>query len=96
MSNLVTAKERRSKTFQAKEKKQKTARRIAEEFCHGHLAKHINEADGTCVNPGIPSEAYEHTDEFYRICKEILEKKGYKAERSHDGAGQYDTLYVSW
>jgi hypothetical protein len=47
------------------------------------------------INVALPWEAYSDIDGFVAECKKII-PKDYTVERSHDGAGMYDTLCVSW
>jgi len=92
----MTAAQRRAvKTEVLAEKRDKMAN-IVEAFINGKVKRAIEMTEFDGVNVEVPIEAYSNTDQFYTLCKDALEPLGYTAERSHDGGGMYDTLYVSW
>jgi hypothetical protein len=60
----------------------------------GVLDAQLHNRDG--VNVKVPSEAYNDLNEFYKLCDGVLKPLGYYPARSDDGAGQYNTLFISW
>jgi hypothetical protein len=72
-------------------------RKVAIYFIENVVYPEMLERDdgNNCVNIALPDKAYEDIDAFVSICKDIL-PKDYKVSRSGDGAGMYDTLFVSW
>jgi hypothetical protein len=94
--NLPTAAQRRKiNTLKAEDKKQSLAQ-LVNVFLNGAIRDAIAEAEGEYVNVQIPSEAYSFGDDFYRECARQLKPLGYASGPSHDGAGMYGTLWVSW
>jgi hypothetical protein len=49
------------------------------------------------VNVQVPQEAYQDMRLFVDECSKLLNPLGYdRVAESHDGAGQYGTLFVEW
>lgn len=93
---IPTATEVRQRIRKGEESKKAPLRQIVKHYIRNEIAQALNEADGTCINEPIPSEAYSDIPKFIRYCQVMLKPLGYKAERSNDGGGMYDTLCVSW
>ena len=69
---------------------------LVKKFLDGAVRDSILEAETGFVNVEVPTEAYGHLPEFYKLCTEVLKPLGYKASSSHDGGGMYNTLAVEW
>lgn len=68
---------------------------VAKRFVKEKVLPEILDTEGSCVNIALPFEAYSNLDKFVEECRKII-PSDYDVERSHDGCGMYETLYVSW
>jgi hypothetical protein len=94
-STLVVKAKRKIKTREV------NMRKVVIDFLNGTVFDEINTVTTdspttTGLNIVVPHEAYNNLNEFYTIASHELTKLGYTSERSHDGAGMYDTLWISW
>lgn len=72
---------------------------VVNDFLDGELFDAIVEAvqnNENGVNIEVPNDAYRDLETFYSIAISKLKKLGYDAISSHDGAGMYNTIGVSW
>ena len=94
--NLPTAEERRNQKRRLCIERGNSMSALARRFINGKLRKAILESDSDCVNEAIPIDAYKDIDLFATVVEGSLRPLGYHCERSHDGGGMYDTIFVSW
>jgi hypothetical protein len=90
-----------SKLFQIKRIPQKSFsfEKLVDTFIGGKLSTAIVEAvkEGhNQVNVEVPTEAYRDLNKFYEIANQRLTSLGYTSQKSHDGGGMYNTLFVTW
>jgi len=72
---------------------------LVDTFIDGKLSTAIVEAvkkGHNRVNVEVPIEAYRDLNKFYEIANQRLTNLGYTSQKSHDGGGMYDTLFVTW
>jgi hypothetical protein len=94
-----TAKERREMTGNNSKKENGSPLKfsvLAKRFVEEKVLSEILETkQSSCVNIAVPVEAYNDLDKFVEECRKII-PSDYVVERSHDGCGMYDTLFVCW
>jgi hypothetical protein len=69
---------------------------LEEDVLDAILSSIDNDSDSGYVNVEVPQEAYKDLKYFYTLCAGSLQPLGYHVEGSHDGVGEYNTLYVTW